>query len=102
MTTKPAPDLTFLMLVNEYGNAVFECGAWDDDEGRTYEDVYARAELARTALIEALETRQELLEALKYMVRAGEGCVTGNPRCEPDCCRYGRAHAAIAKAEAAK
>ncbi len=65
MSQKPAPDLTVLMLVNEYGNAVFDCGRWDDDPGRTYEEVYARAESARTALIAALETRQELLEACR-------------------------------------
>ncbi len=65
MSQKPSPDLTVLMLVNEYGNAVFDCGAWGDDEGHTYEDVYARAELARKALIEAFEAAIEKAEAAK-------------------------------------
>lgn len=40
----------------------------------------------------------DLGESLLEMLRDGEGCVTGNPVCSIDCCRYGRARAALQKA----
>ena len=41
----------------------------------------------------------DMLAALTEMVEMGEGCVTGSNCRDPECCRYGRARAALAKAE---
>jgi hypothetical protein len=46
-------------------------------------------------------TLERLLVSLKEMVDKGEGCVTGDDNCGPECCRYGRARAVIKGTEAA-
>ena len=42
-----------------------------------------------------VKERDELYEMLETMVEKGEGCITGNPNCPPDCCRYGEARALL-------
>jgi hypothetical protein len=84
------------------GNDVYACGAGTDD--RVVCDFaapyYAETGPDDTALANAalVIAAPDLYAALEEMVEKGEGCVTGRDDCGPECCRCGRARAALARA----
>lgn len=45
---------TFAQLIDAYGNASFEAGAWEEDDEESYETVHHRVQEARAELEKAL------------------------------------------------
>lgn len=93
----------FEALLTAFGNASFDCGAWDSDEDGPWDatfEVCEQAKAAVVAYVAKLEASPELYAALEEAVEYVEsvdGGGLGSP--DPDCQLFNRWKAALAKAK---
>jgi hypothetical protein len=92
---KPIDDNTESWMIGWFANAMMAMHDHKDKQNKGNCDLIASNHQVFVATLE------RLLVSLKEMVDKGEGCVTGDDNCGPECCRYGRARAVIKGTEAA-
>ena len=45
--------------LTDFGNAMFDCGAWDEGDGVTYEPLFEKSQVTREALEKAIDREVE-------------------------------------------